>query len=92
MFRGNIIASLQRSTTHQLPQEEVLWTADPRALQYIFHTSGYKFSKRTVANEITRLFTGKSILITDCRSCHYRHMRYVANMFQPSIIKGIERS
>ncbi|OAX43385.1 cytochrome P450 [Rhizopogon vinicolor AM-OR11-026] len=60
--------------------EEVLWTADPRALQYIFHTSGYKFSKRTVANETVRLFTGESILVTDSDD-HPRHRRIMNPAF-----------
>ncbi|KAG2063427.1 cytochrome P450 [Suillus decipiens] len=45
--------------------EEILWTADPHALQYVFHTSGYKLSKRTLVTEMTRLFTGESILTAD---------------------------
>ncbi|KAG0695495.1 cytochrome P450 [Suillus ampliporus] len=60
--------------------EEVLWTADPRALQYIFHTSGYRFSKRTLANETTRLFTGESILVTDPVD-HQRHRKIMNPAF-----------
>lgn len=65
MSRGNVITTLRRFTIHQFSQEEVLWTADSRALQYIFHTSGYKYSKRTIAIEFVRLFSGESILVTD---------------------------
>ncbi|KAG2756654.1 cytochrome P450 [Suillus brevipes Sb2] len=60
--------------------EEVLWTADPRALQYVFHTSGYRFSKRTVAVEITRLFTGESILSADAND-HQRHRKIMNPAF-----------
>ncbi|KAG2341337.1 cytochrome P450 [Suillus weaverae] len=60
--------------------EEVLWTADPRALQYVFHTSGYRFSKRTLANETTRLFTGESILTADPID-HQRHRKIMNPAF-----------
>ncbi|KAG1747117.1 cytochrome P450 [Suillus paluster] len=60
--------------------EEVLWTADPRALQYVFHTSGYRFSKSTVATETTRLFTGESILVTDSID-HQRHRKIMNPAF-----------
>ncbi|KAG2744032.1 cytochrome P450 [Suillus brevipes Sb2] len=60
--------------------EEVLWTADPRALQYIFHTSGYRFSKRTLAVEILRLFTGESILTADAND-HQRHRKIMNPAF-----------
>ncbi|OJA10246.1 hypothetical protein AZE42_07830, partial [Rhizopogon vesiculosus] len=45
--------------------EEVLWTVDPRALQYIFHTSGYKFCKGIVHDMNALVFTGDSIVIQD---------------------------
>lgn len=60
--------------------EEILWTADPRALQYVFHTSGYRFSKRTDATETTRLFTGESILTTDPVD-HQRHRKIMNPAF-----------
>jgi len=60
--------------------EEVLWTADPRALQYVFHTSGYRFSKRTAAIETTRLFTGESILTADSVD-HQRHRKIMNPAF-----------
>jgi cytochrome P450 len=60
--------------------EEVLWTADPRALQYVFHTSGYRFSKGTTANETTRLFTGESILTADSVD-HQRHRKIMNPAF-----------
>ncbi|KAG2157942.1 cytochrome P450 [Suillus bovinus] len=60
--------------------EEVLWTADPRALQYVFHTSGYRFSKRTVATETTRLFTGESILTAEAVD-HQRHRKIMNPAF-----------
>ncbi|KAG2147652.1 cytochrome P450 [Suillus clintonianus] len=66
--------------------EEVLWTADPRALQYVFHTSGYRYPKRTISNEITRLFTGKSILTTDAID-HQRHRKIMNPAFGASQLR-----
>ncbi|OAX37997.1 cytochrome P450 [Rhizopogon vinicolor AM-OR11-026] len=60
--------------------EEVLWTVDPRALQYIFHTSGYKFCKGIVPNMISLLFTGDSILIQDSVD-HKRHRKIMNPAF-----------
>lgn len=66
--------------------EEVLWTADPRALQYVFHTSGYRFTKRTVAVEVTRLFTGDSILTTDAND-HQRHRKIMNPAFSAAQLR-----
>lgn len=60
--------------------EEILWTADPHALQYVFHTSGYKFSKRTLVTEMTRLFTGESILTAEPVD-HQRHRKIMNPAF-----------
>ncbi|KAK0475520.1 cytochrome P450 [Armillaria novae-zelandiae] len=38
------------------------WVSDPRALQYIFQTSGYRFIKPQGRKEIRRLITGSGIL------------------------------
>ncbi|KAM5531332.1 hypothetical protein V8D89_014461 [Ganoderma adspersum] len=42
--------------------EDVLTIADPKALQHIFHKSGYHFPKSTIARQITREFAGEGIL------------------------------
>lgn len=36
--------------------------ADPRALQYILHTSGYRFPKSTDSQQITTLQFGHGVL------------------------------
>ena len=35
--------------------------ADPRALQYILHTSGYRFPKSTDSQQITTLQFGRGV-------------------------------
>ncbi|KAI0779018.1 PAH-inducible cytochrome P450 monooxygenase PC-PAH 1 [Trametes elegans] len=42
--------------------EDTLEISDPKALQYIFHKSGYHFKKTTVARQFTREITGAGIL------------------------------
>ncbi|OJT07986.1 Cytochrome P450 4F5 [Trametes pubescens] len=42
--------------------EDALQIADPKALQYIFHKSGYHFQKGAVARQFTREITGPGIL------------------------------
>ncbi|KAH7884659.1 cytochrome P450 [Phlebopus sp. FC_14] len=60
--------------------KQVLWTADPRALQYIFHTSAYRFPKSVVATETTRVFTGQGILTTGAHA-HQRHRKIMNPAF-----------
>ncbi|KAH7909501.1 cytochrome P450 [Hygrophoropsis aurantiaca] len=60
--------------------EDNLWTADPKALQYVFHTSGYRFSKRLVAVEVTKLFTGQGILSASADD-HQRHRKIMNPAF-----------
>ncbi|TFY55001.1 hypothetical protein EVG20_g9479 [Dentipellis fragilis] len=42
--------------------EEYLMLTDPKALQYILHTSGYRFPKRADAVETTRLILGQGLV------------------------------
>ncbi|KAI8989230.1 PAH-inducible cytochrome P450 monooxygenase PC-PAH 1 [Trametes punicea] len=42
--------------------EDILEICDPKALQYIFHKSGYRFRKTAVARQVTREITGGGIL------------------------------
>ncbi|OJA16487.1 hypothetical protein AZE42_08914 [Rhizopogon vesiculosus] len=60
--------------------EEVLWTADPHALQYVFHTSGYKFFKGIVLDKIAHLTTGDSMTVQDSVD-HQRHRRIMNPAF-----------
>lgn len=45
--------------------EDRLWIADPKALQYIFHTSGYGFLKWPERTEISRVLMGRGLLWAD---------------------------
>ncbi|KAA1474645.1 cytochrome P450 [Dentipellis sp. KUC8613] len=42
--------------------EDQLMLTDPKALQYILHTSGYRWPKRADTNETTRLFLGQGLV------------------------------
>ncbi len=43
------------STSSRIPQEDMLWTCDPKALQYVFQTSGYNFPKQPERRVLSRL-------------------------------------
>ncbi|KAF8638059.1 hypothetical protein AX16_010691 [Volvariella volvacea WC 439] len=45
--------------------EDRLWIADPKALQHIFHTSGYGFLKWPERTEISRVLMGRGLLWAD---------------------------
>ncbi len=52
--------------THGLSlQEDRLLVSDPKALQYIYQTSGYKFIKPPGLKELSRLFNGTGILFVE---------------------------
>lgn len=38
-----------------LLQEDMLWISDPKALQYIYQTSGYNFPKQPERRAVSRL-------------------------------------
>ncbi|KAF9219092.1 cytochrome P450 [Gyrodon lividus] len=66
--------------TKQCYGVDALWTADPRTLQYIFHTSAYKFSKNVIANETSKLFSSQSILTASSHD-HQRHRKIMNPAF-----------
>lgn len=45
--------------------EDRLWVADPKALQYIVHTSGYAYPKWPERTEISRVLMGRGLLWAD---------------------------
>lgn len=49
--------------------------ADPKALQYILHTSGYNFPKSPDASHVIRMLTGDGVGCT--------HGKYVMNLVGP---------
>ncbi|EGN99106.1 hypothetical protein SERLA73DRAFT_181927 [Serpula lacrymans var. lacrymans S7.3] len=42
--------------------EDVLWTADPKTLQYIFHTSAYRFPKTKMLEQAAKNISGRGIV------------------------------
>ncbi|KAF5375503.1 hypothetical protein D9615_009187 [Tricholomella constricta] len=54
--------------------EDRLLISDPKALQYIFQTSGYNFPKQPERREISRIVSGKGILWAD-GDIHKRHRK-----------------
>ncbi|KAF4607972.1 hypothetical protein EYR40_000308 [Pleurotus pulmonarius] len=54
--------------------EDRLLISDPKVLHYILQTSGYRFSKPSEANEMTRITVGNGILTADA-SDHKRHRK-----------------
>jgi hypothetical protein len=44
--------------------------ADPKALQYILHTSGYNFPKSQDASHVIRMLTGDGVGCTHGKLCH----------------------
>ncbi|KAI0340347.1 cytochrome P450 [Trametopsis cervina] len=60
--------------------EDVLAIADPKALQYIFHTSAYKFPKSVESDVSTRVIMGHSILGADGHD-HPRHRKVMNPAF-----------
>ncbi|KAF7439981.1 hypothetical protein PC9H_000318 [Pleurotus ostreatus] len=54
--------------------EDRLLVMDPKALQYIYQTSGYNFPKPGASNELTRIVTGNGILVAEL-DVHKRHRK-----------------
>ncbi|KAI0754753.1 cytochrome P450 [Daedaleopsis nitida] len=67
---------------------DALAIVDPKALQYIFHKSGYHFPKTVVSRQITREFAGDdSILIADDDD-HARMRKIMSPAFTASQLKS----
>ncbi|KAJ6488255.1 cytochrome P450 [Mycena vitilis] len=54
--------------------EDRLLVTDPKALQYIYQTSGYRFHKQPERIEVTRMISGRGILWADGND-HKRHRK-----------------
>ncbi len=48
-------------TTLTLIQQDILSVGDPKALQYIFHSSGYRFPKTRDVNRTIKALTGEGL-------------------------------
>ncbi|KAJ7072910.1 cytochrome P450 [Mycena amicta] len=68
--------------------EDRLLVTDPKALQYIYHTSGYRFHKQPERIELTRLISGRGILWADGDD-HKRHRKVMSPSFSPSEVKAL---
>ncbi|KAF9223490.1 cytochrome P450 [Gyrodon lividus] len=66
--------------TKQCYGVDALWTADPRALQYIFQTSSHGFSKNVIVNETSKLFSGQGISTASSHD-HQRHRKILNPAF-----------
>ncbi|KAI0641434.1 PAH-inducible cytochrome P450 monooxygenase PC-PAH 1 [Trametes meyenii] len=67
--------------------EDALDIADPKALQYIFHKSGYHFPKTAVARQITREISGSGLLFAADRD-HARIRKVMNPAFAPGHLKS----
>ncbi|PBL04613.1 PAH-inducible cytochrome P450 monooxygenase PC-PAH 1 [Armillaria gallica] len=83
--------------------QDILFVADPKALQYIFHSSGYRFTKTRDSRFITDAAMGQGIGTVD-GSVHQRQrkilgpafatsqLRLFLKVFQTSALKLIEKT
>ena len=47
------------------PQADYLFVSDPKAMQYIFTTSGYNFQKQPERREVSRIHSGRGLVWAD---------------------------
>ena len=78
-------------------QEDRLLISDPKAVQYIYQTSGYNFVKLAERRELSRILAGRGILWADGSFDHDQSRRFFALIMtsarmQVTITEGIERS
>ncbi|KAK0451384.1 cytochrome P450 [Desarmillaria tabescens] len=58
---------------------DVLSVADPKALQYIFHSSGYRFPKTRDMNRINAAIAGPGLVVVDVVSEMHQRQRKILN-------------
>ncbi|KAJ7478616.1 cytochrome P450 [Mycena galericulata] len=68
--------------------EDRLLITDPKALQYIYHTSGYRFHKQSERLELTRMISGRGILWADGND-HKRHRKVMLPGFRTPETKAL---
>ncbi|PFH52187.1 hypothetical protein AMATHDRAFT_74464 [Amanita thiersii Skay4041] len=67
--------------------EDRLLVSDPKALQYIYQTAGYRFHKQPERREMTRLISGRGILWAD-GAIHRRHRKVMLPGFGGPEVKA----
>ncbi|KAF9478118.1 cytochrome P450 [Pholiota conissans] len=67
--------------------EDRLLVSDPKALQYIYHTAGYNFSKQPERRELTRMLTGRGIVWAEGQE-HRRQRKIMDPAFSYGEIKS----
>ncbi|KIJ34127.1 hypothetical protein M422DRAFT_263776 [Sphaerobolus stellatus SS14] len=65
---------------------DILYLADPKAMQYIFNTSGYNFHKTRQARVISSLITGKGLSFAE-GNIHARQRRIMTPAFHFSTLR-----
>ena len=55
-------------------QQEYLLVSDPKTLQYIYHTSGYKYAKHKERSAVVALVGGKGLVAVDGAYIHQMYM------------------
>ncbi|KAE9399218.1 cytochrome P450 [Gymnopus androsaceus JB14] len=66
--------------------EDSLMVADPRALQYILHTSGYRFPKAIDSQQITKMMFGRGIIWAE-GEVHNRHRKVLNPAFSATQLR-----
>ncbi|KAF9462391.1 cytochrome P450 [Collybia nuda] len=67
--------------------EDRLLVSDPKALQYIYQTSGYNFVKQVERRELSRIISGRGILWADGDD-HRRHRKVMLPGFSGPVAKA----
>ncbi|RDB25147.1 hypothetical protein Hypma_007406 [Hypsizygus marmoreus] len=67
--------------------EDRLLISDPKAIQYIYQTSGYNFAKQTERRELSRIISGRGILWAEGDD-HKRHRKVMLPGFSGSEAKA----
>ncbi|GJE98387.1 cytochrome P450 [Phanerochaete sordida] len=60
---------------------KVLMIADPKAIQHVFHKSGYLYPKTIQARVNAYIVAGKNMLWAPTGECHSRHKKVIAPAF-----------
>ncbi|KAI0712966.1 cytochrome P450 [Cerioporus squamosus] len=64
----------------------ILMTADPKALQHIYHKSGYNYTKRTSANQMVEIMGGPGIVAALGKD-HQRHRKVMNPAFSAAHLR-----